>query len=188
MSDKQIKSRRRVRDYGEVFTPPEIVSDMVDLADKGYEETGEQDAWHILTRRYLEPACGTGNFLVEVLRRKLAVCETPVDACITVSTLYGVDILEDNVLECRDRLAAMVYDRFGRTEQMEMVVGYFLRRNIVAGNSLTGRKNDGTPIWFLAGIDQEIQEKPPAGGHRQRSRAGTRKREKSKTEGKNGKH
>ena len=151
MADSQIKSRKRVRDYGEVFTRPDTVKDMVDMVDRAEPEA---DAYRILTRTWLEPACGTGNFLVEILARKLAICETPLDACIAVSTLYGVDIQEDNVMETRAKLATMVSDKFG-AEPM-MVVYYFLTRNIVAGNSLTGLTNDGKPIWFLQEEEEQI--------------------------------
>ena len=153
MPDSQIKNRKRVKDYGEVFTKPETVSDMVDLIGKAEPDA---DAYRILTRLWLEPACGTGNFLTEILSRKLAICETPLDACIAVSTIYGVDIQEDNVHETQERLAGMVYDRFGRSPKTELVISYFLHRNIVAGNTLTGLTNDGEPIWFLQEEEEQM--------------------------------
>lgn len=152
MAEKLIKSRQRVHDFAEVYTPSNIVSDMVDLVDKSEPDA---DAYRILTRTWLEPACGNGNFLVEILKRKLAICETPLDVCVAVSTLYGIDIQEDNVLETRERLAGMVYERFGKTKQIETVVEYYLRRNIVAGNFLTKKLNTGEPIWFLQGFEDE---------------------------------
>ncbi|MDR7897255.1 N-6 DNA methylase, partial [Thermosynechococcus sp. JY1332] len=101
------KSRQRVVDYGEVLTPPHIVNAMLDLVK---QETERIDS------RFLEPACGTGNFLVEILNRKLRVVEARYArvqleyeryAILAVSSLYGIDILEDNAAECRQRLFAV---------------------------------------------------------------------------------
>lgn len=94
--NKQVKTKKRVRDYGEVYTPQHIVNDMLDLVK---HETERIDS------RFLEPACGNGNFLAEILRRKLAVVSSRYSksqieweryAVIAVSSIYGVDILEDN--------------------------------------------------------------------------------------------
>lgn len=101
---QQIKSRERVRARGEVFTAPREVNAMLDLVK---EETENIDS------TFLEPACGDGNFLDEVLRRKLAVCakkygKSPADyekfSFLACTTLYGVDIMADNVTRCRERL------------------------------------------------------------------------------------
>ena len=95
--ESQVKSKQRVKDHGEVFTPEHIVNDMLDLVK---QETERIDS------RFLEPACGTGNFLVEILRRKLAVVEQRYGknqieyeryAVIAISSIYGVDLLQDNV-------------------------------------------------------------------------------------------
>jgi type I restriction-modification system DNA methylase subunit len=97
----QVKSKQRVADHGEVFTAEREVLAMLDLVQ---EETTRIDS------RFLEPACGDGNFLVEILRRKLTVVKrlhgTDFEhyALLAVSTLYGIDILQDNVHRCRERL------------------------------------------------------------------------------------
>ena len=100
----QSKSKQRVADHGEVFTSDREVNAMLDLVK---QETDRIDS------RFLEPACGTGNFLAEILRRKLAAVESRYKksqleyeryAVIAVTSLYGVDILEDNIIECRNRL------------------------------------------------------------------------------------
>ncbi len=100
----QIKSKKRVADHGEVFTAQREVNAMLDLVK---QETERIDS------RFLEPACGTGNFLAEILRRKLAIVasryaksqlEFERYAVIAVSSIYGVDLLEDNVQHCRERL------------------------------------------------------------------------------------
>jgi len=105
---KQIKSKQRVADHGEVFTSPEIVNDMLNLVK---QETERIDS------RFLEPACGTGNFLAEILQRKLRVVENRYGksqleyeryAILAVSSIYGIDILEDNVQECRKRCLPLV--------------------------------------------------------------------------------
>lgn len=104
--NRQIKSKARVRAHGEVFTAPREVNAMLDLVK---DETERIDA------TFLEPACGDGNFLDEVLRRKLAVCRrrygrSAADyekfSFLACTTLYGVDILADNVARCRERLFA----------------------------------------------------------------------------------
>ena len=102
--NKQVKSRQRVADHGEVFTAEREVKAMCDLV---LPETQRIDS------RFLEPACGDGNFLAEVLSRKLAVVrkkykrstiDYEMNSLLAVSSLYGVDILADNVAACRERL------------------------------------------------------------------------------------
>ncbi|GAP07851.1 hypothetical protein ATHL_02740 [Anaerolinea thermolimosa] len=138
-----IKSKQRVADYGEVLTPPHIVDAMLDLVK---QETERIDS------RFLEPACGTGNFLVEVLRRKLKIVEkryarSQLDyeryAVLAVSSLYGIDILEDNAAECRQRLY-QTFDtfytaRFGAKTRSACreTVRYILKRNIIHGDALS---------------------------------------------------
>ncbi|MEZ5032653.1 MAG: hypothetical protein R2787_14775 [Saprospiraceae bacterium] len=101
-TDNQVKSKQRVTDHGEVFTNQREVNAMFDLVK---HETERIDS------RFLEPACGNGNFLAEILRRKLAVVDSRYSksqvewerySVIAVSSIYGVDILEDNAQECRD--------------------------------------------------------------------------------------
>ena len=105
--ENQVKSKQRVADHGEVFTAEREVNAMLDLVKN---ETERIDS------RFLEPACGDGNFLAEILRRKLAVVKrkytkSPADyaknAILAVSSMYGVDILQDNVEACRKRLFSM---------------------------------------------------------------------------------
>src|ERR1700722_6894378 len=100
----QIKSKQRVADHGEVFTAQREVKAMLNLV--------MQEAMRIESR-FLEPACGDGNFLVEILHRKLGVIETlythhqseyELHSLLAISNLYGIDILQDNVQTCRDRL------------------------------------------------------------------------------------
>lgn len=131
---KLIKSRKRVADYGEVFTPEWIVKDMCDLIPE----------WRIDTKVF-EPACGNGNILVEALRRKFSFCKDQDDALLALATTYGVDIQEDNVEECIKRLYAMYTERFGESALAQVI----LCCNIVCGNTLTGLDKSGNPIKFL---------------------------------------
>ena len=102
--NKQAKSKQRIADHGEVFTAEREVNAMLDLVK---QETERIDS------RFLEPACGNGNFLAEILRRKLAVVKSRYGknandyeryAVIAVTSIYGVEILQDNAQECRERL------------------------------------------------------------------------------------
>ncbi len=139
----QIKSKQRVTDYGEVLTSPEIVNAMLDLVK---QETERIDS------RFLEPACGTGNFLSVILERKLAVVEKRYHksqpeferyAILAVSSIYGIDILEDNVHECRQRIFNIfdsVYSRlFTNTakEKCRKTARFILGLNIIWGDALT---------------------------------------------------
>src|SRR5215472_58465 len=99
-----IKSKKRIADHGEVFTPPWMVEAMLNLVKA---ETERIDS------RFLEPACGSGNFLVLVLRRKLATVQARYgknhfemrhQALLALMCIYGVELLEDNVTECRENL------------------------------------------------------------------------------------
>lgn len=138
-----VKSKQRVAEYGEVLTPSPIVNAMLDLVK---QETERIDS------RFLEPACGTGNFLVEILSRKLRVVEARYArsqpeyeryAILAVSSIYGIDILEDNAEECRQRLFAVFDEAYTRLfkekaqAQCRETVRYILSKNIVHGDALT---------------------------------------------------
>ena len=140
--EKQVKSKKRVADHGEVFTAEREVNAMLDLVRQETER---------IESRFLEPACGTGNFLVEVLRRKLGVVDSRYSksqteweryAVLAVSSIYGVDILEDNAQECRNRLYKLFDDRynslFGSKCKAECLksVDFLLHRNILWGDAL----------------------------------------------------
>lgn len=138
----QVKSKKRVADHGEVFTSEREVNAMLDLIK---QETERIDS------RFLEPACGNGNFLAEVLRRKLAVVEAKYKksqldyeryAIIAISSIYGVDILEDNAQECRDRLFNIFEEQYTKIykneckEECRASVNFLLNRNILWGDAL----------------------------------------------------
>lgn len=138
----QVKSKKRVTDHGEVFTSDREVNAMLDLVK---QETERIDS------RFLEPACGNGNFLAEVLRRKLAVVEAKYKksqleyeryAVIAISSIYGVDILEDNAQECRERLFKIFDEQYTKLYKSECKadcrssVKFLLSRNILWGDAL----------------------------------------------------
>lgn len=140
--NKQVKSKKRVADHGEVFTADREVNAMLDLVK---QETERIDS------RFLEPACGDGNFLAEVLRRKLVVVDSRYGksqseweryAVIAISSIYGVDILEDNANECRKRLFNIFSDRYTSLfkekckEECLRSVKFLLKRNILWGDAL----------------------------------------------------
>lgn len=140
--ENQVKSKQRVADHGEVFTNNREVNAMLDLVK---HETERVDS------RFLEPACGNGNFLAEVLRRKLNVVDSRYkksqiewekNALIAIATIYGVDILEDNAEECRSRLfdifSKNYISNFGTDCKTDFLKStkFILGRNILWGNAL----------------------------------------------------
>lgn len=151
---KQTKSKARVRDYGEVFTNEREVKAMCDLVK---DETERIDS------RFLEPACGDGNFLAEILKRKLAVVKTkyrksPLDyeknAVLAATSIYGVDIMADNVEACRNRMFEIWNKEYtavckkDANDQTRNAVQFIFQKNIVCGNALTLKKvdNDGNEL------------------------------------------
>lgn len=139
----QVKSKKRVADHGEVFTAEREVKAMCDLVK---QETQRIDS------RFLEPACGDGNFLAEVLARKLAVVKTKYKksaydyerySLLALSSVYGVDILLDNALACRERLFTMWDKEYKAVckkecnDETRAAARFILSRNIVCGNALS---------------------------------------------------
>lgn len=141
--EKLVISKKRVADHGEVYTAKREVNAMLDLVK---QETERIDS------RFLEPACGDGNFLAEVLERKLCVVENRYGknqleyeryAVVAVSSIYGIDILEDNVSLCRKRLFQVFDDKYTglyrdkTKEECRDSVKYLLERNIIWGDALS---------------------------------------------------
>ena len=139
-----IKSCKRVRDIGEVFTPARVVRDMCNLIPK--------DVWQRIDATFLEPACGNGNFLNEILSRKLKRCKT-LEECITaLQSIYGVDIMQDNVDECRCRLLGTILRALQDKECVfwSDIKGIFdiLEINIICGDTLTMLDCNGEDLKF----------------------------------------
>lgn len=136
MRECLIKSRKRVRDHGEVFTPSHIVKDMCDLIP--------EEAWTIESK-FLEPTCGNGNFLVEIYARKLALCKDVRQGLKALGSIYGIDIMQDNVDESRSRLLTMLVDKFPNiTYDAVMIASAILKNNIRCGDSLEIQKEWAT--------------------------------------------
>lgn len=148
--DTLIKSKKRVADHGEVFTPPWLVEAMLDLTK---EESERIDS------RFLEPACGSGNFLVSVLKRKLAAVEFKFGksdfekrhhALLGLMCTYGVELLEDNIAECRANLLEIIAKYLGISDDEEIyhAASFVLSCNIVHGDAMTMKTGDDQPISF----------------------------------------
>ena len=145
-----IKSKKRVAEHGEVFTPPWMVEAMLNLVK---DETERIDS------RFLEPACGSGNFLVRVLQRKLGAVEIKFGksefekrhyALLALMCTYGVELLADNIDECRANMLETLaeYLNIDESDDLYRAASYVLSQNLVHGDALTMRMRDGEPITF----------------------------------------
>lgn len=155
---KQIKSKERVNKFAEVFTAEREVKAMCDLVD---------DECRRIDSTFLEPACGTGNFLVEILERKFSQCKTMDDGLTALASIFGIDIQADNVLETRERLLKMFVQRFPYASMMMISAAkLILAHNIVQNNALEISPHD-IDIWAQGGVlpkykgekmDKEVNE------------------------------
>lgn len=146
-----VKSKRRVADHGEVFTPDWLVQAMLDQVK---EETERIDA------RFLEPACGSGNFIVPVLRRKLTTVEAKFGrsefekrhySLLALMCIYGIELLPDNIDECRANMLEVLADELAITDiedHLYVAASYVLSKNIVYGDAMQMRDYHGQPITF----------------------------------------
>jgi SAM-dependent methyltransferase len=154
--DSQVVSKKRVADHGEVLTGKREVSAMLDLVKQECER---------IESRFLEPACGTGNFLVPILERKLALVEKRYGksqleferyAVLAATSVYGIDVLADNVRQCRERLYGIFDDNFysrlfkkGGQDKCREAVRFILGRNIICGDALTLKTVDENPVHIV---------------------------------------
>jgi hypothetical protein len=153
-NEKQVVSKQRVADHGEVYTAKREVNAMLDLVK---EETERIDS------RFLEPACGNGNFLVEILNRKMEAVlrrhaknrfEYDLASAQAVSSMYGVELLPDNVETCRSRLFDQYLNTYRKhnsdevSPDLERCIRFLLKKNILCGDALTMLQQDGEPITF----------------------------------------
>jgi len=145
-----VKSKQRVADHGEVFTPAWMVDAMLDLVHEQAER---------IDSRFLEPACGSGNFLVRVLQRKLAAVELKYGkseferrhyALLALMSIYGIELLPDNIVECRANLLGIFagYLQIAADDDLYRGASYVLSQNLVHGDALTMRNCAGQPITF----------------------------------------
>jgi hypothetical protein len=149
-ADELIKSKKRVADHGEVFTPAWLVDAMLTLV---------KDEADRIDSRFLEPACGSGNFLIRVLQRKLAAVEVKFGkseferrhyALLALMCAYGIELLADNIAECRANMLEVLaeYLDIGEADEFYHAASFVLSRNLVHGDALTMRTQDGAPITF----------------------------------------
>ena len=167
--EKQVVSRQRVADHGEVYTAKREVNAMLDLVK---EETERIDS------RFLEPACGTGNFLVEILSRKMEAVrrqfarnrfEYDLASAQAVSSIYGIELLPDNVENCRQRLFVQYLDTYRShlsaetSLELQRCIRFLLRKNILCGDALTMLQQDGSPItfceWTFIGMEGKVKRR-----------------------------
>jgi hypothetical protein len=145
-----VKSKQRVADHGEVFTPAWMVEAMLDLVK---DETERIDS------RFLEPACGSGNFLVRILQRKLAAVELKFGksdferrhySLLALMCTYGIELLDDNIAECRANMLEILADylKIDESDELYRAAFYVLSQNLVHGDALTMRTHNGPPISF----------------------------------------
>lgn len=150
----QVKSKKRIKDFGEVYTNNREVYAMVDLVS---EEANSIES------TFLEPACGTGNFLIEILSRKLKAVsqqyrnnrnEYEQYSILAFSSIYGIDIQQDNIFECRERLFQMFCVHYNSryysspSRACQNAIKYILSKNILCGNSLKYIAHDGSPLML----------------------------------------
>lgn len=145
-----VRSKQRVADHGEVFTPDWLVQEMLDQVR---DETERIDS------RFLEPACGSGNFIVPVLRRKLWAAEAKFArsdfelrhfSLLGLMCIYGIELLRDNIDECRTNMLEVLVDEFriDESDDLHRAASYVLSQNLVHGDAMTMRDHRGQPITF----------------------------------------
>ena len=143
-----IRSKKRVADHGEVFTPRWLVERMLDLV------VGETER---IDSRFLEPACGSGNFLIPVLQRKLAAVEVKFGrsaferqhyALLGLMCCYGIELLEDNITECRANMLEVFaeYLSLAEVDELHRAASFVLALNLVQGDAMTMKDMSDTPI------------------------------------------
>lgn len=162
-----VKSRHRVKTYGEVFTPRHMVDRMLDLVREELE-TGPD----FVDKTFLEPAAGDGNFLVAILRRKLQAIERrfpaeewPNESLFALASIYGIEFLEDNHQDAKATMLAGFLGFHlahgtpcGPETDLHRAAEFLIEANIVRGNTLTGQTPEGADIQFSWW--QRIEGKP----------------------------
>ena len=153
-NEKLTKNKSRVNDFGEVFTPNKIVNDMVSLIDDNID---------VLNSKYLEPACGEGSFIQKILKDKISLVKKKykkdtkqllINSLYIYTTLYGIDILQDNVLITKRILKEIYEENFSnyieKYPEYELIknLKFILNTNIICGDALTLLKNNNEPIIF----------------------------------------
>ena len=144
--ESNIKSKSRIRDFGEVFTNEREVKDMLDLIPDFSIDT-----------TVLEPTCGNGNFIVEIFRRKFDLCKNKKDFIKCFTTVYGIDLLEDNVKECKERVVELLKEYEIGKKLDDRDYRFILDSNIFHGNSLAIMKllEDDGKVVYVTSLSKE---------------------------------
>lgn len=138
---KLIKSKERVHDFAEVYTPSWLVKDMCNLIP--------QEIWDDIDKTFLEPACGNGNFLVEILNRKLNLCNTYQDGLRALKSITGIDIQADNVEETKERLLNIYQFKYSDGVETAKEI---LDKQIIHGDSLEIMER-----WYKEELMQDLE-------------------------------
>lgn len=137
----QIKSKKRVRDFAEVFTNEREVKAMCDLIP--------EDMYSDLTKTFLEPACGEGVFLIEILKRKLAYCKDARDGLKALNCLFGVDIQADNVEATRRNLLAIYKEHFPNANDFAMSFARAILQNNIICDDFLNPQTETVKSWGI---------------------------------------
>lgn len=156
-----IKSKERVKKYGEVFTPEHIVKQMCDYLPL-------KEAWQTVVSTFLEPTCGNGAFLKEILTRKLNYCTTPLQGLCALESIYGADILPDNVEESKQALLDIFFGKFENSEEYvkidyKALAKAITDRNIICADFLKFYKLLVDAEWDEAVKKYRVDEQPQTG-------------------------
>lgn len=172
--EQVVKSRHRVKTYGEVFTPRHMVDRMLDLVREQLE-TGPD----FVDKTFLEPSAGDGNFLVAILRRKLQAIEKrypaqqwPQESLFALASIYGIELLKDNHQDAKAIMLAEFLGfhqahgvTYGARTNLRRAAAYLINTNILCGNTLTGQTAQGQDIQFswwnrIEGVPGMVQREP----------------------------
>ena len=162
--EQQIKNKQRVADFGEVFTAEREVQAMLDLV---------KDEAERIDSRFLEPACGDGNFLIAILKRKLNTVvrrykgkqeDFEINVLITLGSIYAIDLLEDNIILARERLLNIAIEIYQKTlhklpdPEFQKIMQFILAKNIICGDSLNGIDKIVFTEWTALGYKIKREE------------------------------
>ncbi|MDR1791298.1 MAG: hypothetical protein LBR20_06560 [Propionibacteriaceae bacterium] len=172
--EQLVKSRRRVKVYGEVFTPDHMVNQMLDLV-RPELETGPG----FVDKTFFEPAAGDGNFLVAILRRKLRAIERryqpefwQTESLFALASIYAVELLEDNHQAAQESLEEEFFSfhkrngiNCGYRTNLYRAAKYLIKQNVLQGNTLTGQDGSGQLLQFswwhrMLNIPGMVQREP----------------------------
>lgn len=146
---KQIKSKQRVKAFAEVFTAEREVKAMCDLIPS--------EIWERIDSTFLEPACGTGNFLSKIYSRKLQRCENEKDGLKALASIYGLDIQSDNVTESRLRLVEMFVDKFPEANDIARLTALAITTNNIVCDDFLNPKTETIKSWNITADESYVK-------------------------------